>query len=870
MSNQLIGVMPLLVLKIVDRTEQYPDPLYFSTAEIVESGSPFNAPVYGLIQSFGTYSSVQDVGGFSNVGSMRITANDSVGFWRSLVRSRDLGDFDITIYLVIREPSGRNYVRPIIKGKIALPIAWLEASRTFEFDVVENLVLSEFGYTPEFDEYPYISENLNSEAKWGHVFGAPALTDVGSVCTVPTLKLNRTIIYLYGRTNPEDPDEIIYPPTGPGTRYENDENYVYVLAGQQAVSLWPVDDDGAAKMPPNNCWADLGLTQDGQSARMYGKAVQINERWFFQLVSGFNTPYYTDIVLIAAPQRIETVLGPASEDRVEYAPLSVQMRGFGSYTGPPSFNIHGELVGLPDVEEEFSAYDMPWLVGCYIRMTCVATFRDAQGTYQHHTRQCWAYVQAQENASLLLADIRDDDDQETSLSGYMPVHLHYAQRNKIFQPNSQNLFPVPPIKSQDEKRSGKQVVQFNVIEADEEGEPLVVDAAFVLAEGAPIRLTDWWAQLVFPISLDDITVVQQVFIRVGNRLHPLSSFHHYKVWKQVDGTYTQLQGLVEVGNFPDPAMATIEAEHFPDRWVFVQLRVGSTLLRLQGEENITLVVYATNALATDEAVFEWVVNNYTNYTGVQHVDIAKHRPVGFWTDGSETVADFLGGLCKEHGKAIQIKLDTARTVDLLIDETPARVFNERNTAEGTYTWGYSEPTTYANKVKASFDWDTGFLTFSDPISIARYGEQKEDTSFKYNRYRDTLNVDGDLYAQADWVSAFEEVDARGYNRVLAYQLQQSAFAHAIVTLTTYLDTWVKAQDHLVANEYVLLSYVNPLNDLSSVINPLYAKPVALWGLADLEPIGMPVGLLGRITEVQVNPTDWLVTVKIATRKQMGT
>jgi hypothetical protein len=921
---QLMGSEPLFVAKFTRRDTGAFIGL-FSTQEIAPDETQDiddfeGQPVRGYVETFGQFSTVQQIQDFGSIQSMTVVLNDNFGYFKTLLETYNLYDIAVDLYLLIRQPmiaTGRKLpsCTKIFSGKIGTPISWKEGERQLDIMLVSGVIFEEFGYVPEFLGVQGVELNLNTEP-WPHIFGTVSLFELLPFCNVPTAHTTYNIHFLHympaHRVQLQDGSIVTLP--GGFPTYPDIPTDKYYDNGFGFTGFYTVE---PAQLPGDiNTFFSVDIPGGGSvlfKGTVVGNLVQI---MFEGGLTTWNTPWYTDLVTWSPPQYNATSMWRTDDSA--YVPNTVVLMGYGSITIPdPSnwqFNVYDELVpptaidipfpidygigvGQPgwwsDITYWQRGLNTPWLKDLYIRMLVASVYRDENNQPKVNTAELWAKVVNQEGINLYLDEIRTMDDQEVLLNGCRVLYIYEATKNKIFKPFSTELYDRPALVAQKMQENPETYLDHRYTITD----PLeawkyhgVYDLAFTIPNGSEIKAVSWWGNLMYPVSLDQETYYVEVYVTCGNRLMQLDRKSQYALmrykktelggvfeWQRVDLTtdyeHAPVWSIATPSNSPLPQMMyDIAIEHWPDEFTFIIINKGSYLQLLKdvsGTDPLTTVsVYAKNHLKTDELAFEFLVNKYTTFTPYINPDTFRHHPLGFGVrEKNNTITTFLARLAFEHAKQIRIKITDINMQDLLdLDRQIAFTFTEKyleaRSLELTYT-GDDEIVNYL-KISAADEWATGYLVIRNIDSIHRYTERKANDGIEIltNRVFDTYTGPPELDpgdpANTHWTSGDLAYFARGYNRVMYYWLYMWSHAWQRVLFTTYLEA-----GDLVGADYVQLYLQQALEFLPSSEAGVMQFPLNGDGLQRL-----PSGK-GIVLEMTIDPTDWVVSLNLQLPTMLG-
>lgn len=858
----LMGSEPIIVLHLSDGEDIN---FYVSTVEIAQENSPFGAPVYGLCESFGSISYSGDVSGFGSVGSVKVQFNDAFGIFKGLLRSTDPYTLNASLWLVVNQPPQPTEKCELLRGKIMAPISWSEGERVALFDVVQYLNYIELGYEPDFAAY-HLSVNANQQP-WGQPFGQPLPVVMQPICQVPDIMIDRNLVFFApyyepGDTGQENP---IYPPvnTIDDDAYVDNQDALFIGSGN--LVGWPIKDllitpalEGVGQ------WVDLVIPQG--KIRAFGSFTTQSGRAVFSCnpTAGlFNVPWYEGITIKAQEQFYPNL--PFQKDRTTYQPNVLYLTGYGVWVGYQGFTRQGELRPTVDIDTPFpivipSLSREPWLEGCYIFFRVVRTFSDLDGELQMNSFDLWALVTLQDGLTITIDEVMDTNGRPSNLSGVTPVFIHYAIQNKTFVPFTQDFYSRPWVSPQNNNDSRYQVLT--------RPDGSAYDLAFVVPRDSKINLTEWWANLWYPVSLDNETQVNDVYIEIDGKQIFLSPFTHYRIWRFDRETGFHLaQGYVGPPGIPDFVVEQIDSLDWPEKWTFVELSSGASLLLSRQGAQVKMLV--TTLQNTDEKIFKYVVDAYTSHTGTANANPAKSHPCNFWLNEKVQAPEFLGRLAFEHGKAIRLGVANADMVDLLPESPPISLrLNEGSIDARSLLMEATEASDIKNKITATGSWAPGKRVLRDRPSILLHTELLESIQIHTNRIIDTLDDPEAPYLTASWTSGVEDVEPRGYNRVLYWWLNQKAHVWTTLSFTTYLDVIINNGGIVLPNTFVGLNFSLPLSHTSLSGIPLAVNPTPI---SDLFPNKeLPNQSIGRVLDIAIDTTSWSVSMKVRLNNKIGT
>lgn len=735
---QLMGSEPLFVVKFSEPAIKKSDPpvtlALFSTQELAtdecQGVTAFDGKnVLSYVESFGQFSTVQEIKGFGSVQSISVVFNDTMGYFKKLLETKHLYDLYADLYLFIKQPNkkkGRDQptcVR-LFSGKVGGPISWTEGSRQLELNLVSGIIYKEFGYVPEFLGVQGIELNLNTQP-WPHIFGEITNFGLTPFCNIPIAHLDYNLHILRympaRRVQPQTGDPIDIPEGFPD--YPNTDFDKYVKNDvEPIITLRTIEQ--------NILPAEVGeyYSIDIAGGSVLFQATVVND--LVQIIK-WNVPWYTDLVAWSPPQY--NAMLPYRNDDSAYSANIIVLLGYQDTgiiipePGDWQFNIYDELIPPTNVKVMFpidsgiaigapgwwseitnwqNGLNMPWLKDMFIRFLAVEVYRDTDNEPAARTCELWAKVVDQEGCNLYVDEIRTLEDKDWTLNGLRVIYIYEATKNKIFYPNSYTLRPRPAIVAQKTQENTEKYLDHrytNVV--DPEKYFGVFDLAFTIPQGAEIKAVGWWATLMYPVSLDLKTYYVEVYIKSGRRLIQLDMRSQYAIMRYEK--YEDAEHTIEKSapyewyrpdmttDFTDPTKASwmsgvthdtsplpesmedpVIRKNWPDEFTFIILNKGTYLQMLKDMSGVdpltSLVIYARNEIDTDERVFEFLINKYTSFTPIVNSDIYRHHPSNFGVHESDTsgVTGFISNLAFEHAKQVRIKVDqnSARQVNINLQD----------------------------------------------------------------------------------------------------------------------------------------------------------------------------------------------------------
>jgi len=902
---QLIGIEPIIIFQVVSsvttshfakqemsetETAGFVNVTVGSGESIVEALR--DQIVAAGVSEIGSYNLSNSERGFGSVGSLTATFLDYNGLFKEMLENVNIYDLEVNILLYLRQnvpgvSTQQDQCKLVMRGKFQTPIEWSEGNRTFQATIVSNVLFKEFGFAPEFETIDHIRENL-VDGNWPHMFGEVSNFGLHPLCTVPTCSVNKDYYFLRNMLERETNDpEVIVP--GGFPQYPDTSESIFI----NFRSLVTIQCSESVNMPPSYPGEDLycEIEIDGGSvlARgdFIGSSFQVNE---------WNIPWYEKICIWGPPQHNSFI--PFQQDDTAYIPNTIEMLGYGTFTipAPPedpnwSFNIYDELIDVLDVEVPFPIVDAaagwaqnnntPWLKGMFIECYAVKIIQDFNtGAPTVQLTTMWAKVVHQEAFTLYLDDVRDENGQEYSLSGYRPMFIIRALKNKVFKPppNSTELIDAPPIYTQKSQTHKEFFLDRGIIDSSLAG---YKDLALKLPKGAKVQAVDWWGSRMYPLTLDTDTWVSEVYARIGKSLVGMdeaSQFALMKFIKIYDGElaiggtwwWWYLGGWVDANsaNTPLPLELRIWAtahsededfEYWPDEFMFIMLYPGSfnqMLLEYSDADAIRLLVSCENAYNTDEKMFKYLLEKYTTgYVG--YINIANENTVGLGVTRSSDsgVMDYLAQIAEEEAKAIRIDGPDVTLTDLLdIDPTIAFEFTEKFIEQRSLIISYTETSDIINIVKSTGTWTYGTYSIKNKESIARHSELQASYEYEINRILSTYTPGSELEPGDP---ANEGWDGRGYNHVLAYWLWRMSNTWMYVSFNTYLEA-----AHLVPGDIVFLNLTQELEVSEAARTGVLRYPL------QSSDNSLPNGN-GIVIEATLDPETWTVSIALLMKIKLG-
>lgn len=846
---------------------------FHGQVEYTAQNTPMDGPVYPTVESFGAYSSVAKTDGFGSLETLQVVFNDFFGFFKEGLETEDVREWLAKIYLVVRQAPLQPSVVLLLDGRFSDPIEWDETQRNFTVGLIANVIFDEFGFYPDWLENLNIQESMTEEP-WPHIFGNWASHKMVPICNVPSAVMSYGIIIqspgtdgeYYDYDNPED--EHIY---------QDNESFTNIYSDQ--LSGFPDATEGSQYFQIDIPGGKLIFAGTNAGSVLVTSAAM------------WNIPYFTNIVLWS-PQQYNAML-PYVADNATYIPNVATLTGYGSQSLTAHFNIYGELIQWPAVvSHEFPSIGFnpdqdPWLRGLYIFFQAFRIYTDVNDERQIEYMNFWAKVIEQTDLNITLDEITDAWGQNVSLSGYRPCFIYYAAGNKVFYPSSGNAlcgggssisfgspqrrWPDPPVKVQ----RGSTANGGFVLRPDASG---IYDRIYKIPKGTTIRPVDWWPTMLYPISLDLVTTVQSVGIRLGRRLMLLniSQFNIFR-FDKAEGTWTILtEGLAGPPWIP-PVLWAMDHDYLPDECTFLYLRPSVSLLMakdIAGNATAEVLVTCKNELNTDERVFEFIVEKYTDYTASVNSDLYCHHPVQLLLRKKEAVPAVISRLAWEHAKIIKVQVSHATMIDCLQGGdfyTPT--FNESNIENGALQISYTGEEDIRNYLEGVPDdgWTKGRYVVRNTDSIAKLTELRESYSIGFNRHFSTPEIfPPDPLNQSHWpdtMGEYYEVPGdpptmeqrahrgRGYNRVLLFWLQDYSNSWMTLNFNTFMDAVHFRDSILVGSDQVTIDFQGALDFIpESVGLPLGLTP--LYGEGSLPQAQ------GLLTELTIDPNEWAISMAV--------
>jgi len=939
------GIEPLLVLKLTYPEGSGRPTMCFSNRELLDWESPIEGlPIHGHVLSFSAISSSSKIDGFGNLESTEVTLHDFFGFFKELLEEVNLYDIQVELFLVVKQPPLRSEVTRIIYGRFSDPIVWDEGARSVTLGVISNVIFGDFGHQPDYYLHEYLNRNLTGNP-WPHIFGKLQTYRFEPVCNNPSATLGFGLVFI--DEDPDNPIEGAFYDTYPqGT--EDDKVYRGASPGITTIYL---EEGSGLGLPDSSegqqCYM-LGIPADTKGY-MHHKTKGISTKedhiLFFGIasgavdrintVTGWNTPYYGNICVWGPPQY--SMVQPFQSDKQNYIPNTMRLLGYGHFEDSGA-NIFGEPATWPGVVDNIfplegeSPDSDPWLEGQYIYYLAFRAQRNSDGTFTMHYATLFGTVTNQTGLNITVDDITDVYGRDRTSSGYTPCFIYYSAYNKLFKPastslcghgssgmtsfgSSQTRWPTPQIACQNGNRDlGQYVVRTSVDDMDtitEEDDitTLIFDRMYKIPKGGSIKPVNWWPTMLFPITLDTETSIGSIGIVNGDRHIPLSISHwdYIKYDKSEVGADRWKNGITgaEVGPMssggPVPNVYYDEdfEEYLPDKVAFIRLKPTGTnmIARGWGEDIAILEVTCGNTIDTDERIFKWVLEKYTNLTGVLATDLYYHHPTECKVMRKEAVTSFLGQLSWENCKLIRVEASTARLIDLLKPcalPSTLPTFSESNIENDQFKLAYTADSEIYNYMVATAQdsWVEGKIIEKNQESIDRFTKREISVSILCNRRISTIadGYDNTTVSPLDnthWEDSIgrlvptdddndpETPDiyvetlhlGRGYNRVLKYWLYQYSRIWLQVQFNTFLDSIlpkVSGGERIVGSDLVNINMGVPLSILTDAdgipnnVLPNYGTPA-----------GLPVAY-GYVTEVNITPSDgWVVSMNVRLPIELG-
>jgi hypothetical protein len=956
MQVNLTGIEPLFIMRV---TLPNPDPeeeditWLFSTQEIPATEYPHIAdfrglPTWGYVETFGQYQSNAQIEGFGGVQSMEVVCNDITGVFKYILESMNLYDVKIDIFLYVRQFPQAPVCTQLILGKVGGPISWKEGERQVSFNVVAGVEYTEFGFVPEFLDVDTIRNNMNTDPPWPHIFGKVENVSIKPFCKIPVAKLATNVHFLYRAAERRvciDYDNVVQVYEWPANQspYANDFNNLFFPNNIGVPELsWPLE--FADQLPIESDEYYTIAVPGGyvlfQATAFHGILQVDPAKW--------NIPWYTNIVCMS-PLQYNPML-PHQADDPFYQPNMVMMQGYGTINPDPEtwqFNIYDDLIlpttitiGFPpdypygtgttwweNMTNWQTNKNIPWVQGMYIRFLAVRILRDENNEPTTQQFVLWGTVVKQEGIVLYLDDIRTLDSQEGNLTGLRVIYIYEAIQNKIFIPNSMELYPIAPIQTQQSSNDRVQYIDHRYANhsASWENPPDVLDTYqglfdldIMIPMGSEIRAVNWWATRLYPVTLDTETCdptghpghfAIAVYALHGRRLLPLddrSQFGTIRMTKvPIDPEHPELgvrakwdwfrpdtpPGIwwEDVGPdlMPGPGfdlspvpkslwdLSNTNPDYFPDNCTYIILFQGSYLELLKdiSEDAVEIRIEAINDYNTDEAVFKFLLEKYTSYDGVVNPDVAQQHPVNFMLRRKEeTATGFLAQLAKEHAKAIRVKVNTVNMQDLLELSPPqAFIFDERYIEARSLELLYTEESEILNFMIASADeqWGVpGSIVVKNPTSIVRHQEHRDDgIKILTNRFYDSYVIPPFpppiYYDPGDPTNPYWVSSAVG-KRARGYNRVLFYWLYQRANIwMQYNFVTYLEASDLVAADFATLALTTPLEFQNPAELGVLMYPVRGDGFEHLP------NSKGFITEVTIDPSEWRVSISIRLPIMLG-
>lgn len=691
--------------------------------------------VRGTVLNFGEYAAQARVDGFASVQSISITFNDITGEFKYWLGHVDLNTFEADLYLLYREK--QDHLLPLIKGRLSTPLSWNEAERTLSCDLIANAEFKEFGFVPNFEEaYPNMVQHTNA-VPWPHVFGQTTFR-AEAVGTPAETMLAKEYIFLQNTGNGypviPDTDEVTYIRGTAPTRFEIPWTSLNTMPGEFLGEMTLLQ----SPTGPIRCYGQFGYD---------------DEKGYFDIRpsragSGFNLPIYhedegTGICTWSAVPYTATTQG-YGPDNANYTPNVVVMVGFGAYEPSDVFNPHHELLAQYVIEHPFplngfNPMPYPQIEGMYIKFSAHKVWVGPNAQPVVYRKEFLAKVTKQEGASLYLSDVQDLQGQPMPLTGFVVDYISYVIENITFQPYTHTAYPYPAIAPQYDRQGNE-----NFTYTEHNGNYY---RKISLESGSSVSCPWWWPTRLYPITLDALSSVYDVYRKKGTKLERLIPGTDYNILVVDNGVWSVFYGSPTPGDYENPGTVPSKYWHMVNDWDWNSEeecpfcpRKAMFIYRAAQIEEDEIWVNAGNDVNTDERIFATVLEKYSNYAGLMHEDNAV--TINAVIRQRASVTQVLGQLAFEVFKRVRLNYDTCDLLPVANPGGSACRLSERNIE--TINIEYTPVEEVVNKyhVSRSDGSMTWTATLRDADSITRYGELVRDVELMFTQ---------DLNATKQWL-----------------------------------------------------------------------------------------------------------------------
>lgn len=583
-----------------------------------------NVNIYGWLSNLTGFSSTSAMNGFGSVANLTVTLA-AYQQYNELPAEHPMKKIhqhidnlrDATVEIIWNGTV-------VFKGRPYTPFTWDSATYELSFDCMMNVKNKQMGFQPDFDSNEPL---LKSDQNWPHTFGN-VLFPVEPLCATPETALTQTLYITQS--------------------FADHDNNIYKSGEAFQLSI-----DPTRRLPEGT---HTFLLQMGNTdyLRFQGMAGEMS-----LVITNFNVPWAVDIPLVPLEQ-----YGTGYIDDEEYQPNTFIINS----ENPPY------LVGKHIIGE---AERLNWEIG-------------DQGAFSERLSKIefWATVVGQDGPVLYVNNIREAEySKEIRLSGWKAKNILYVMENRIFQPNSWEIVPLPAVRQAKEDNDATdsrltsleravygintEMLQWSYVNQD--------TLAWTLAEQSRVICVSWIYDKIYPISLDLVTVVNNAYQRIGNRIYalPVDSIYGF------DGTNFILLEH-SFGTYDAPTWSvTFDLEdirpYLPEECTFMLLYD-----HLEG-----VMADTSNTLNNDWEVFNFLVKKYTDIEvrDYAYADVHTLMASNFYTREVTNVKTWLSEAMQERGYKIIVNANrTAEIVPLFsdawaaLDLAPIYTFNE-NTIE---------------------------------------------------------------------------------------------------------------------------------------------------------------------------------------------
>lgn len=567
-----------------------------------------NEVIYGWLTNLSGLSANSAIDGFGAVSNVTVSIAAFMQY-NELDEDHPLRNIDKHIDTITEATAEVWYNNRILfKGKPYTPYTWDSATQEISFDCVMNAESKEMGYQIDYDE---TNPLFKSTQNWPHAFGA-LLMDVEPLCKTPESTLRADIYVAFN--------------------YEDVENNVYVSGTSFGLPLKP--EDFWSLPTGEHHWLLVGDFGAIRLKGSIGVGTTLN-------ITEFNIPW------LCVP----------SED-IGYAIAELQVVEMIQYETGYVDSVNYQPNTLVINED-----DVPYMVGKHIRAEAYKWIYtvNAQGRIvpEKLTFHYWATIVDQNYNIIYINNITEEaQNREIMLSGWITTKITHVMENRVFTPLSFNLLPAPAVKdarstnSSLEQRISNLEVMNAVTYNNQFGYYLDQYLVLHLKNGTKVYCTDWLFDKLYPISLDAITNVTNVFQDINHHLYPVP-VQSVNAWK--DETLIPVQ--YEVGPWVQPTNIWELQEiykYLPEECTFMILY--DTYMKVQAD--------VENELVTDDLVFDFIVEKYMDLEALPY-DYAPNLQLStnFYTRDKRDVRGWLSDFAKERGKRIVVHMN--RTTELL-------------------------------------------------------------------------------------------------------------------------------------------------------------------------------------------------------------